>query len=41
MTPEQLEKIPFEQNIKIEHEELDTEEGESNKDEEESTNTFQ
>ena len=38
MTPEQLKKIPFKSIIKIkQHEELDTEEGESNKDEEEST----
>ena len=37
MTPEQLKKKPLKQIIKIAHEELDTEEGESNKDEEEST----
>ena len=38
MTPKQLKKKPFEPIIKIkQHEELDTEEGESNKDEEEST----
>ena len=36
MTPDQLTKKPFEQIIKIGHEELDTEEGESSKDEEES-----
>ena len=37
MTPNQLKKKSIKQNIKIEHEKLDTEEGESNKDEEEST----
>ena len=38
MTPEQLKKKPFKSIVKIkQHEELDTEEGESNKDEEEST----
>ena len=38
MTPEQLKKKPFESIIKTkQHEELDTGEGESNKDEEEST----
>ena len=36
MTPKQLKK-PNDQIIMIEHEKLDTEEGESNKDEEEST----
>ena len=33
MTPEQLKQKPFEEMIKILHEKLDTEEGESNKDE--------
>ena len=37
MTPKQLKKKPIESIIKIDHEELDTEEVESNKDEEEST----
>ena len=38
MTPEQLKKEPYESIIKIkQHEKLDTEEGESNKDEQEST----
>ena len=38
MTPEQLKKKYFKEVIKIkQHEELDTEEGQSNKDEEEST----
>ena len=38
MTPEQLKKKPFKQVIKIKpHEKLDTEEGESTKEEEEST----
>ena len=37
MTPEQLKRKPFERIIKTGHENLDTEEGESNQDEEEST----
>ena len=37
MTPEQLKRKLFEEIIKIGHEQLDTEEGESNKDEEEFT----
>ena len=37
MTPKQLKKKPIKQSIKIGHERLDTDEGESNKDEEEST----
>ena len=37
MTPEQLKQKPFKPIIKIDHEKLDTEEGESNQDEEEST----
>ena len=37
MTPKQLIKKPIKQMIKIEHEKFDTEEGESNKNEEEST----
>ena len=37
MTPSQLKKKPIEPIVKIEHEKLDTEEGESNKEEEEST----
>ena len=37
MTPEQLKQKPFEEIIKIRHENLDTEEGESNEDEEEFT----
>ena len=37
MTPEQLKQKPFEEIIKIGHENLDTEEGESNEEEEEST----
>ena len=37
MTPEQLKKKPFEEIIKIGHEQLDTEEGKSNTDEQEST----
>ena len=35
MTPEQLKQKPFEESFKVQHEKLDTEEGESN--EEEST----
>ena len=41
MTPEQLKKEPFEEIIKIEHEQLDSEEGESNTCEEESTTSTQ
>ena len=41
MTPEQLKKKPFHEIIKIDHEELDTEEGKSNTDEEESTTSTQ
>ena len=37
MTPEQLKQKPFEEIFKNQHEELDTEEGESNTDEQEST----
>ena len=37
MTPEQLKQKPFKEIIKIQHENLDTEEGESNQDEEEMT----
>ena len=37
MTPEQMKKKPIQQITKIEHEKLDTDEGESIKDEEEST----
>ena len=37
MTPEQLKQKPFEEIIEIGHQNLDTEEGESNEDEEEST----
>ena len=37
MSPEQLKKKPIKQIVKFEHEKLDTEEKESNKDEEEST----
>ena len=37
MTPEQLKQKPFEEIIKMGHEKLDKEEGESNEDEEEST----
>ena len=37
ITPKQLKKKPFKQVIKIQHEQLDTGEGESNKEEEEST----
>ena len=37
MTPEQLKQKPFEEIFKIQHEELDTEEGESNEEEEEAT----
>ena len=37
MTPEQLKRKPFEEIIMIGHEQLDTEEGESNGEEEEST----
>ena len=36
MTPEQLKQKPFEENFKNQYEELDTEEGESNTDEQES-----
>ena len=37
MTPEQLKQKLFKEIIKIQHEKLDTEEGESNEEEEEST----
>ena len=37
MTPEQLKQRPFEESFKIQHEKLDTEEGESNEEEEKST----
>ena len=37
MTPEQLKQKPLEEIIKIQHEKLDTEEGESNEKEEETT----
>ena len=41
MTPEQLKKKPFKPIFKIkQHEKLDTEEGESNKDEEQSTTSM-
>ena len=41
MTPEQLQRKPFMEIIKIRQEKLDTEEGESNTDEEESTTSTQ
>ena len=37
MTPEQFKQKPFKQIIKIQHEKLDTEEGQSNKEDEKST----
>ena len=37
MTPEQFKQKPFKEIIKIGHEKLDAEEGESNEEEEEST----
>ena len=37
MTPKQMKKKPIKQIIKIEHEKLNTKEGESTKDEKEST----
>ena len=37
MTPEQLKQKPFKESFKIQHEKLDTEEGESNEEENEST----
>ena len=37
MTPEQLKQKPFEEIFKKQHEKLDTEEGESNEEEQEST----
>ena len=37
MTPEQLKQKPFKENIKVRHEKLDSEEGESNEEEEKFT----
>ena len=37
MTPEQLKQKPFEASFKIQHEKVDTEEGESNEEEVKST----
>ena len=41
MTPEQLKQKPFKENFKKQHEKLDTEEGESNDEEEESTTSLE